>query len=478
MTSRLKLIITGFCSLLVFFSGCKNPETKSNLQTGKVQINLKTTVGTKDTTESYSKSFVFVTIRDQTGEKILSNLKVQLLREGFWFASIPISLPVGSYLIDPVVFWDEAKSLLLEFSTTSEFVIRPNQLITLKSERASVVRPSLSDSLEAILDEKPDVAFFQLSVKAMNHQADSLFFVDGTLLKSIDGTPVSLTFLTREPQKILLSRDSKTKTVSFAIKSPHFLDTTVVFNFADFEVAGNQSCEIQLEPINPIKKQLVAWYTFDGNTKDMSGNNYHGKENQVVYVNDRFGADEKAAIFQKNSRIFFGDVFNEVDIPFSISFWIKTTHFKPLDINSLEQFMTNAFLVFGSDYFQTETVYAGFRINYYNGLISLDLMDGAGYGYQYRKTVFSDKLIGDGKWHMVTGVAKTFKDMKIFIDSSPSTQPYLNERKNGKAIHLQHSNPPAVIGFSMQAEIDDFRLYNYALSPAQIDSLYHEGGWK
>ncbi|MBN8705608.1 MAG: LamG domain-containing protein [Bacteroidetes bacterium] len=474
-----KLVIIFLCFFPIIFSGCKNPATNPILQTGKVQINLETTVGSKGRTGSFSKAFVFITIRKPTGEKVLSNFKVQLLREGSWFASIPVSLPAGSYLIDPVVFWDEAETLLLEFSAPPRFFISPNQLITLKTERGSVVRTSLKDSLEKILDENPGGASIQLSVKALNNQTDSLFFVDGTLLKSIDGTPVSLTYLTRETQKNLIPRDSKPKTVSFTIKSPDYKDTTLVCNISENEILRTRSAEIQLEPINPIKKQLLVWYPLDGNAKDHSGNNHHGKANKVTFIPDRFGKINGAVKLNKESNIFLGDVFNTVDVPFVINFWIRTNYAKPVvRRHSINQIFGFEFCVLVSDFLIPEFPYYGFKVNYSNGFFNFQLGDGAGLGFTYRKTVISNKFVADGKWHMVTGVFKSFKDMKIFIDSRPAFQPYLNERVNGKAVRLVHSSLPAVIGVGMTGELDDLKIYNYALTEAQIDSLYHEGGWK
>lgn len=473
MGFRLKLVITILCFFPIIFSGCKNPESKPILQPGKVQINLKTTLDSKDSTGTISKSFVFLTIRDQTGKKILSNFKVQVLREGAWFASIPVSLPAGTYLFDPVIFWDEAESLLLEFSAPPRFSISPNQLITLKSERGSAVRTSLADSLEKILDENFGEASIQLSVKAMNNQTDSLFFVDGTLLKSIDGVPVSLTYLTRETQKILIPQNSKPKTGSFTIKSPDYKDTTLVYTFPENEMLKTRSAEIQLEPINPIRKQLVAWYPFNGNAKDLSGNNYHGKEKQVVFVKDRFGRDEMAAKFEKGSQILIGDVFNEVDIPYTITLWLKTNYHNPRksDFNM-------RFQIFETDYSLRPVVMTGFGFHYLNGFVRTGFGNGAGFGYQYRKLVTANRFVGDGKWHFVAAVVKSPKDMNIFIDNKSGYCRYISERFNGKAIRVEHSTAPASIGTNGEGILDDLRFYNYALSEAQIDSLYHEGGWK
>ncbi|MBN8705609.1 MAG: hypothetical protein J0L62_07010 [Bacteroidetes bacterium] len=459
--------------MFIVLSGCKNPKIKPILQTGKVQINLKTTVGSKGRAGSFAKSFVFITIRNTTGEKVLSNFKVQLLREGTWFASIPVSLPAGSYLIDPVIFWDEAESLLLEFSAPTRFIISQNQLKTIKSERGSVVRASLADSLKIILDENLDLASFRLSVKAVNHQMDSLFFVDGTILKSIDGTPVSLTYLTRETQKIRIAQNYKPKTVSFTIKSPDFRDTTLVYNIPENEIIRTRSAEIQLEPISPIKKQLVAWYPFNGNAKDLSGNQFHGKEKQVIYVKDRFGRDENAVKCNKDSQILIGDVFNDLSIPFTISFWLKTNYYDP-DINAKKLTIR----IFDSDFNLLPIVFSGITVQLVNGFISTSIGNGAGFGYQYRKNFTSSKFVADGKWHLITSVVKSPKDMSIFINDQSGYCRYISERYNGKATRLEHSTYPAVIGALGEGILDDFRIYNFALSREKIDSLYHEGGWK
>lgn len=78
-------------------------------------------------------------------------------------------------------------------------------------------------------------------------------------------------------------------------------------------------------PINPLSSSLanglIAWYPFDGNTKDKSGGNYDLINSGASLTLDRFGTN--------NSAYYFDGVDDFMDVPidqspaFSVSIWIK-----------------------------------------------------------------------------------------------------------------------------------------------------------
>ena len=52
-----------------------------------------------------------------------------------------------------------------------------------------------------------------------------------------------------------------------------------------------------------LSKGLVAFYPFNGNANDASGNHHHGKVNQAIPTKDRFGNDSNAYQFNDNTNI-------------------------------------------------------------------------------------------------------------------------------------------------------------------------------
>ncbi len=65
---------------------------------------------------------------------------------------------------------------------------------------------------------------------------------------------------------------------------------------------------------------LIAYFPFNGNSDDESGNGYDGINSNVQLVADRFGNPSAAYRFNGNSAIRIGDL--DIEYPFSISMWI------------------------------------------------------------------------------------------------------------------------------------------------------------
>ena len=84
-------------------------------------------------------------------------------------------------------------------------------------------------------------------------------------------------------------------------------NTTTYFDYGDFVTDG-----------------LVAYYPFNGDANDLSGNGLNGIANNVSYSSDRFYQPEKACLFNginsyieiENSGLFNGNVY-------TICFWYR-----------------------------------------------------------------------------------------------------------------------------------------------------------
>ena len=81
----------------------------------------------------------------------------------------------------------------------------------------------------------------------------------------------------------------------------------------------------------PFNYGLVAWYPFDGNASDMSGNGNHGTVNGATLGTDRHGVDGKAFSFDGvddwidlNTVSFDGALDRNQD--YSVNFWVKLTN--------------------------------------------------------------------------------------------------------------------------------------------------------
>jgi formylglycine-generating enzyme required for sulfatase activity len=212
--------------------------------------------------------------------------------------------------------------------------------------------------------------------------------------------------------------------------------------------AGNQSAPV--EPVS-LPQGLVAYYPFDGNASDMSGNGNHGTVNGAALGKDRDGVEGKAYHFEGNDSIT-----NDTDFfsnkSFSLSLHYKTTgHFifrhafkRPL--------VRNHYLCIG------------FRPGVRTGM-SRDYLKSLYMGWWYNE--LESKFIKKEGWnHGVflydkqTGTRKFFHSGKL-VAQDKSKSHYLGT--GGLALGKDCS----------PISLDEVRIYDRALSAAEVATLYN-----
>jgi len=207
---------------------------------------------------------------------------------------------------------------------------------------------------------------------------------------------------------------------------------------------------------------LIGWWKFDGNTKDSSGNDNHGAETgDPTYVAGKLGRAisfdgdgdriEVPATVRDNPELYPAQAA-------SASAWVKTTadtqhsvirhefHFTPLQTHS-----QGAWVAMFTDE---------------NGTRALNM-----------KTFDWNKL-NDGRWHHY---AATYNDgvCEVWIDGTKEA----SDNRGAFSLWTKEDQPWVFGGRERgegggeyyAGELDDVRLYNYALSDGEISALYNEG---
>ncbi len=211
---------------------------------------------------------------------------------------------------------------------------------------------------------------------------------------------------------------------------------------------------------------LVAWYPFNGNANDESGNGIDGVVYGAVLTSDRFGQDSHAYLFNgvNNSiRIdtsFFDNGWNE----YSVSAW-----FNCYNINKTRQCLLNTIPHNGLSivyHYSQNTHTISFWKNSDPGIVAWNILANA----QSEMQNFSQN-----QWYHLT-----------FIKSSNVYKIYLNgiQDTTFSASVSPISYPCGIIIGSISAvasleyfsgKLDDYRIYNRALTQAEITALYQEG---
>ncbi len=213
--------------------------------------------------------------------------------------------------------------------------------------------------------------------------------------------------------------------------------------------------------LNNTSKNLIAYYPFNGNTDDESGNGNHGIVNTAFLTEDRFGNSDSAYSFDGVYDIIEITDHSSLRVQnFTIAAW-----FKP---SSTIQNMPNSSpsLVSKQDWSNN----SGYNLASYStntDTMGIQLLTGASISdreeIEYPETTFVE-------WIFVVATYDG-KYLKIYKNSTEMNS------SNIESIIINHNSTTLEIGQVMEGIIDDVRIYNYALSNEEIQNLYFEDGW-
>jgi len=214
---------------------------------------------------------------------------------------------------------------------------------------------------------------------------------------------------------------------------------------------------------------LVAYFPFNGDVRDATGNGHDGVSHDAVPAMDRFGNTGQAYAFNgSTSYIDVGNLGAINDATYSI--WIRPSS------------LASSAMLFGS-YGSNNAVFflryndSAFPAKKLDYLIA-PLTENGRWGY-------GDCSNLDDAWHHVV-FTRTNSTVGLFVDGSPvSVVQTLSQGtadgaiNNGLNMYLgavAGSTSPYAFNF-FTGLLDDVRIYNRVLRLSEIDSLYHLGGW-
>ncbi|MEX0996221.1 MAG: LamG-like jellyroll fold domain-containing protein [Flavobacteriaceae bacterium] len=214
-----------------------------------------------------------------------------------------------------------------------------------------------------------------------------------------------------------------------------------------------------------IEENLLLHYPFDGNSEDISGNEYHADENEVIYVDDRNNNPESAIYFNGvDSYINFPNLAElKPDLPVSFAFWIK---YEDLQYTNTELFNTS----FEDDrssgvYFNTEISTGNLAVNFGDG--------SPGYNPTTRRSYVTNIQAEIDNWIHVISIVESATEMKIYVNCRDFGGNY-----SGTGGNLFYSITPGSLGRRdrdlgvpanyFKGAIDSFRYWNKVLSSDEI----------
>ncbi|MDA7676359.1 hypothetical protein N8584_00040 [bacterium] len=220
---------------------------------------------------------------------------------------------------------------------------------------------------------------------------------------------------------------------------------------------------LEIPKVN-LERGLVAYYPFNGNANDESGNGNDGAVNGATLTEDRFGETDKAYDFNgSNNYIDLGDrdVFDFGTSDFSFSFWIKpkATQSDVYILGKYEEGVKPAYAI-GTG--QNGGAYSFIG----DGSDGLDI-DSRG----------ANPFVGD-QWYHLTVVYDRDSAMYFFIDKVLNTSSEISSEQGAIANSVNLFIGKINSGRHFGGIIDDIRIYNRALSEDEVSALYELEGSK
>ena len=210
-----------------------------------------------------------------------------------------------------------------------------------------------------------------------------------------------------------------------------------------------------VQEYNSTRNSLVAYYPFNGNANDESGNGHDGTINgNATRTSDRFMAENKAFTFpDQSSNISLANSTNQnLENGFTINAWVKYQNTYSVIVGKHVCGFVNGF-IFGIDY---------------DGQIQLAL---ANSGWS---TVKSNTTFVENRWYLVTAT---------YNAGSGTAKIYINGELNGSGnvSYTNFSSHPISIGEAFQnncqpanmtGTIDEVKIYDQPLTDAEILQEY------
>jgi hypothetical protein len=238
------------------------------------------------------------------------------------------------------------------------------------------------------------------------------------------------------------------------------LDWTKVTSTAPYTVTAGDVTGVSIN----LKEGLTAYYPFNGNANDESGNGFDGIiHGDTSLCKDRFGNSNSAYYFDGNGD--YIEIGQEPDIPswdnYSVSLWFLNDGGGD-DTNGYGQKIIDKTVFWHDFYLSVEDSKEE------GGLFFMTYEDGGG---EIRD---NSKDYRDNLWHHAV-INKSDSHGELWIDS------ILVGSSND--IKTVFSNGDLLFGYSLSTDfyqrkywsgkIDDIRIYKRALSEAEIKALYN-----
>ncbi len=438
---------------------------------GEVSFNISSqSVSELKSTQSYdlnNADKVILTVQENDGSPTdYTQYELNIHKMGNAFITKKIALQFGAYKVTEFYIIDALDSVIyaspLEGSLMAQNVTDPIPVlfnVTEKQSRAVEIEVISTKNLKPedfglIRFPIVEIKTFQFLINVSELGTDQLLIADLTITNGSYSYSQKLDSIVDNIVTIKDGYESYILTIE-SIGYQAYIDTLTNTELKYYE---SIPLIVEIEKITIPTEGLVAHYPFNGNANDESENGNDGTNYGATLVSDRFGNPNSAYQFDAVDDYINipSDFLPTEDTPRTFALWVNPTDIS--DESILFQYGNNS--TRGLNRITVESGYFGFRTYYDDHITSYEVMN------------------------------NYWSHLCIVYDGSAQLNYYLNGNKID--VYNLNGNLNTIIGYysesiggggrlgtsgTFSGIIDDFYIYNRALTETEIQLLYSVNGW-
>ncbi len=228
-----------------------------------------------------------------------------------------------------------------------------------------------------------------------------------------------------------------------------------------------------------LKTGLVAYYPFNGNANDISGNNNNGIVNGATLTTDRFGNNTSSYNFDYTGMDWTANLHQVINVPYnsnfnstklSVSIWFnpRSYHFSNISTNDKQSRLIGRF-----QYGYNNPNGQAWTLDLNNNQLKVSILQASNTNNQNNISAASTILLNQW-YHAVFTYDNSF--LKLYINgilvSQTATTIDINILSSS-GISIGSSNQANGYWYESDSKIDDIGIWNRALSQDEITALYN-----
>jgi hypothetical protein len=458
-----------------------NEENDNLILEGKIEF--KATAVDNQNKSSFLKSndlsdvtAAIVTIEDENGVKIYESKQIDIYEFNDAYITEPLSIITGTYSLTSFYLIDSSESVIYASPVSSSpmaylvdqllpisFNVSKDEITTLEPEVLSTegYTPVDFGYVNFGLNEV-EIFDFLITVFRYNSSIENFELTDAEILITSEDDTLYTNSIEPITNKITI-RDGYIN-YNISLTKSGYKDYNNTFTYSSLKEHFSNPLTVIMETTS-LTDGLVAYYPFDGNTNDNSGNGNNAINYGATLTTDRFENFNSAYKFDGSNDYMRIDHTEDLNFDsyynsYSISFWVKGDPAEVSYCRIIEKWNE----LIGTDYPFALEISTSFKANIRTteNYVNFD------YGYLW-----------DNNWkHIILVVNSENKYMSGYVNNSmiaSTSYSSLGTTGNNEEIYL--AGHPALSNKYFNGYMDDVRFYNRVLTEDEIQALYHENNW-